>query len=76
VVEANRVVVGLVSSGDFVAWIGQQFAPILIAGALFALFKNLYVRAILTFYTLGTIGYALATVLNDVAVVYSLYATR
>lgn len=75
-IEANRVVVGLLSSGNFFAWVGQQFAPVLIAGGLFVLFKNLYVRAILTFYTLGTIGYALATVLNDIAVIYSIYTIR
>ncbi|MDV3294182.1 MAG: hypothetical protein LYZ70_07915 [Nitrososphaerales archaeon] len=75
-VEANVVVVGLVSSGNLLAWMGQQFAPILIAGGLFALFKHLYVRAILTFYTLGTVGYALATVLNDVVVLYALYGSR
>lgn len=58
------------------AWCGQEFSPLLIPGVLFALSRTLYVRAVLTFYTLGTIGYAIATVLNDVAVSYSLYASR
>lgn len=71
-VEANKVVVGLVGSGDFLAWVGQQFAPLLIVGGAFALTRNLYVRSLTTFYTLGTLGYAMATVLNNLVVVYGL----
>lgn len=75
-VEANVVVVSLVASGNLLAWVGQQFSPIIVAGALFFLSKNLYVRAVITFYTLGTLGYALATVLNDAVVVYTISMSR
>jgi len=75
-VEANMVVVSLVSSGNLLAWVGQEFSPILATGVIFALFRSLYVRAVITFYTLGTMGYAVATVLNDVIVVLRLFGGR
>lgn len=75
-VEANQVVASLIRRGDLPAWLGQQFAPALITGILFALFRNIYLRTMVTFFTLGTLGYAVATVLNDVLVVYDLSVLR
>ncbi len=75
-VEANQVVSSLIRKGDLPAWLGQQFAPALITGILFALFRNIYVRTMVAFFTLGTLGYAVATVLNDVLVIYDLSALR
>ncbi len=75
-VEANKVVASLIQRGDLLAWLGQQFAPALITGILFALSRNIYVRTMAAFFTIGTLGYAFATVLNDLFVVYSLSALR
>lgn len=71
-VEANQVVASLIRRGDLAAWLGQQFAPALIASILFAVFRNIYLRTMATFFTLGTLGYAVATVLNNALVVYKL----
>ncbi len=75
-VEANQVVASLIRKGDLPAWLGQQFAPALITGILFALFRNIYLRTMAVFFTVGTLGYAVATVLNDVLVVYELSVPR
>lgn len=75
-VEANQVVASLIRRGDLASWLGQQFAPALITSVLFALFRNIYLRTMAAFFTLGTLGYAFATVLNDILVVYSLSALR
>ena len=75
-VEANQVVASLIRRGDLAAWLGQQFAPALITSMLFAIFRNIYLRTMATFFTLGTLGYAVATVLNNAFVVYNLSALR
>ncbi len=75
-VEANHVVASLIRNGDLPAWLGQQFAPALITGMLFGVFRNIYLRTMAAFFTLGTLGYAVATVVNDVLVVYSLSILR
>lgn len=71
-VEANQVVASLIRRGDLGVWLGLQFAPALITSVLFALFRNIYLRTMATFFTLGTLGYAVATVLNNALVVYKL----
>jgi hypothetical protein len=71
-IEANRVVVGLIKEGAFIAWIGQQFTPILIAAFIFGLIKHIYVRMIITFFTIGTLGYALAVIINNTFVIFAL----
>jgi hypothetical protein len=75
-VETNKVVASLISRGDLLAWLGQQFAPALITGILFWLSRNIYVRSMAAFFMLGTLGYAAATVLNDALVVYDLSILR
>lgn len=72
--ESNGTVAGLLRTGQILSWLGQQFAPLFIAGAIFGLVKNIYVRSLMAFYTIGTFGYALATVLNNAAVIYRLGA--
>lgn len=71
-VEANQVVASLIRRGDLAAWLGQQFGPALITCILFALFRNIFLRTMATFFTLGTLGYAVATVLNNALVVFNL----
>ncbi|MBI2183717.1 MAG: hypothetical protein HYU39_02030 [Thaumarchaeota archaeon] len=75
-VEANKVVATLIQQGALLDWLGQQFTPVLMAAILFALVQNLHIRTTITFYTVGTLGYAAATVVNNLLVLYTLMAIR
>ncbi|MBI4258209.1 MAG: hypothetical protein HY619_04565 [Thaumarchaeota archaeon] len=71
-IESNRVVATLIQRGALFDWLGQQFTPVAIAAILFALIRNLHVRTTIAFYTVGTLGYATATVMNNLFVLYNL----
>lgn len=71
-VEANRAVAALIRRGEVATWLGQQYTPTLLAGAVFGLARNVYARTILTFFVMGLLVYASTTVMHDAYVVYQL----
>lgn len=71
-IEANRVVAALIERGAVVEWLGQHFTPIFIVSLLFYLSRNAYIKIMATFYTLGTLGYGLITVANNLHILYTL----
>lgn len=69
--ERNPFVAELVSKGDFYTWFGQQIAPLMIAGALFALTRRRSLRSPMSFYILGTLGYSIFVIANNITVLIS-----
>ena len=66
--EGNQAVAQLLAVGDFYTWMGQQFAPLVIAGALFGIIKRPNPRIALSFYVIGTAVYAAVIVVNNAVV--------